>query len=202
MQTVSGHMFKAVRLKAFLSKAAMLLLVAGFNSGCAQNRAYTSAAAEIDKQVDLVLERLYAESPAALDFSTRAKGILVFPDVIKFGLVVGGQYGKGAMVIDGKISGYYRTASALYGVTMGSQTFGYAMFLMTDQALSDLQQSSGWEFGVGLNAVFVDKALAGSMTTLTAKDDIYVFVFGQKGLMLDLGHFEGAKITKVFMNNE
>lgn len=153
-------------------------------------------AAEIDRDVDNSLQKLYADSPAAVELSKVAKGILVFPNIIKGGFIVGAQYGEGALRIGGETAGYYNTAAASYGLQAGAQTFGYAMFLMTETALSELQSGDGWEIGVGPSIVIVDEGVARSLTTETAKDDVYVFFYGQKGLMAGLG-VQGSKITKI-----
>jgi lipid-binding SYLF domain-containing protein len=76
------------------------------------------------------------------------------------------------------------------------QSFGYAMFLMTDKALQYLDRSDGWELGVGPSIVVVDLGKANSLTTTTLKDDVYAFIFDQKGLMAGLG-LQGSKITKL-----
>ena len=70
------------------------------------------------------------------------------------------------------------------------------MILMTDDALAYLQNSSGWEICVGPSIVVVDKGTAKSLTTTTAKEDIYAFFFHQKGLMAGLG-LQGSKITPI-----
>ena len=162
----------------------------------AQSPVSAASSAEIDKKVEIALETLYRGSPAARELSTVAKGILVFPDIIKGGLIVGGQYGEGALLIQGKNAGYYNTVAASYGLQAGVQSFGYALFLMTDEALQYLQKSSGWEIGVGPSVVVVDKGLARNLSTTTAKEDIYAFAFGQKGLMAGLG-LQGSKITRI-----
>lgn len=158
--------------------------------------AASESAAQLDRDVDNAIQKLYASSAAAKDLSKAAKGLLVFPDVVKAGLLVGGQYGKGALRVDGKTSGYFSTAAASYGLQAGAQSFGYAMFFMKDEALEYLKKSKGWEVGVGPSVVVVDDGLAKSLTTTTAKDDIYVFFFDQKGLMAGLG-IQGSKITKI-----
>lgn len=159
-------------------------------------RNYAATAGEIDKGVDLALEKLYAASPVAKELSTIAKGILVFPDVIKAGLMVGAQYGQGALRVNGKTTGYYNTVAASYGLQAGAQSFGYAMFLMTEDALAYLDKSGGWEVGVGPSLVVVDEGVARNLSTSTAKDDIYAFIFGQKGLMAGIG-LQGSKITRI-----
>jgi lipid-binding SYLF domain-containing protein len=171
-----------------------LLLIAVF--ALAATPVLAASASEIDKEVGLALEKLYAGTPAAVELSKVAKAILVFPNVIKAGLVVGGQYGDGALLAEGKTVGYYNTVAASYGLQAGAQSFGYAMFLMTEESLAYLNSSEGWEVGVGPTVVVMDEGLAKSLTTSTAKDDIYAFIFGQKGLMAGIG-LQGSKITKI-----
>ena len=151
-------------------------------------------AAEIDHKVDQALAKLYASTPAAAELAKVAKGILVFPRIVKAGFVVGAKYGTGALRVNGQTVGYYRTMGASYGLQAGAQAFGYAMFFMTDDALNYLRKSKGWEVGVGPSIVVVDKGMARSLSTSSAKSDIYVFFFDQKGLMAGLG-IQGTKIT-------
>jgi lipid-binding SYLF domain-containing protein len=158
--------------------------------------ANAETAAEIDRSVDNSLEMLYSNAPVAKELSKSAKGILVFPNVIKAGLIIGGQYGVGALRIDGKTAGYYSTVAASYGLQAGAQSFGYTMFLMSKDALRALDTSSGWEVGVGPSIVVVDEGMAKSLTTSTLKDDVYVFFTNQKGLMAGLG-VQGTKITGI-----
>ena len=152
--------------------------------------------AEIDKKVNEATAKLFASSPAAKNLSTVAKGILMFPSVKKAGFVVGGQYGEGALRIGGKTTGYYKTTAASFGLQAGGQKFGYAMFFMTGGALEYLKNSKGWEVGVGPSIVVVDEGVARSLTNATAREDIYVFFFGQKGLMGGLG-IQGSKISQI-----
>jgi len=150
----------------------------------------------IDSGVKLALKELYGNSAAARDISKVTKGILVFPKVRKAGLIVGGQYGEGALLKEGETVGYYSTVEASYGLQAGAQTFGYALFFVTDSALENFQNSAGFEVGVGPTLVVVDEGMAKSMTTTTLKHDIYAFFFNQKGLMGGLG-LKGSKITKI-----
>lgn len=166
------------------------------------NTAPTMAAskAEIDRDARAALQTLYANNVMAKTLGKKAKGILVFPSILKAGFIVGGQGGNGALLKNGKTVGYYNTAAASYGLQAGVQNYGYAMFFMTDAALAYLYKSGGWEIGVGPSVVIVDKETAAafgkSMTTSTLKDDIYAFIFSQKGLMAGIG-LQGSKITRI-----
>ena len=162
---------------------------------CSSAKLQAQKAAELDKKVDQALAKLLAESEAAKNLSKVAKGILVFPTVKKAGFMVGGQRGEGALRVAGKTTGYFKTTAASFGLQAGGQKFSYAMFFMTDGALEYLKKSDGWEVGVGPSIVVVDEGAARALTTSTAKESIYVFFFGQKGLMAGLG-IQGSKISK------
>jgi lipid-binding SYLF domain-containing protein len=184
-------MFRHSRLLGFLFVvvfAAGMLIV--------PNSAHAASAVELDRDADSALMKLYEKTPAASELAKVAKGILVFPSIIKGGFIIGGQYGEGVLRMDGKTAGYYNTAAASYGLQAGAQSFGYALFFITDKALDYLKNSEGWEIGVGPSVVIVDEGVAKSLSTTTAKSDIYAFFFDQKGLMAGLG-LQGSKITRI-----
>jgi lipid-binding SYLF domain-containing protein len=159
--------------------------------------ASADSAWRIGNNAQKVLQALYAGSEFAKFLGERAKGILVFPEITKGGFVVGGQYGEGALIQSGKITGYYNTVTLSYGIQYGIQKYGYAMFFMTDSALEYLNRSDGFELGTGPSIVVVDKGMAGGISTTTAKSDVYAFYFSQKGLMAGLG-LQGTKISRIY----
>lgn len=155
-----------------------------------------ATAAEISRDASASLNQLYASVPAAKALGGKASAILVFPKVTKAGLGVGGQFGEGALLRGGKAVAYYNTGGASIGLQAGAQQYGYALFFMSDKAIGQLDKADGFEVGVGPTVVVVDEGMANSLTTTTAKDDIYAFIFGQKGLMAGVG-VQGNKITKI-----
>jgi lipid-binding SYLF domain-containing protein len=171
------------------------LLSAGF--GAVLPRAAEAAtAAELTRDAEASLKSLYAKVPKAKSIGQQAVAILVFPSVTKAGLGVGGQYGEGVLFRAGKPVAYYSTAGASLGLNVGAQVYGYAMFFLTEGTLKYLDQSNGFEVGVGPSVVVADEAFAKSTTTSTIKDNIYAFIFDQKGAMASIG-LQGNKITKI-----
>jgi len=134
--------------------------------------------------------------PSSAGQAAKAYAVLVFPEVKKAGLGIGGQYGEGALLRGGKAVGYYKTTGASFGLQAGGQTYGYAMFFMNQKALDALGDAKGFEVGVGPSVVVVDEGMTKTTTTNTLNDDVYAFVFGQKGLMAGLG-LQGNKIAKI-----
>lgn len=149
----------------------------------------------VDRDAEAALQSLYQSTPAAKTLAETAKGILVFPNVKKAGFIVGAQFGQGALFQDGRPVGHYRITAGSYGLQAGVQGFSYAMFFMTDGALKYLDNSAGFEIGVGPSIVVVDAGKAKTLTTTTARADVYAFIYGQKGLMAGLG-LQGSKITR------
>ena len=181
---------RAGRKVIFFVAALIAVIMAGSRPTLAAD------AAAIDSKAKTALAELYKTSPAAKALGKKAKAILVFPDIVKAGLLIGGQRGDGALLVKGKTVAYYNTTAASYGLQAGVQKFGYAMFLMTDSARAYIDKNDGWEVGVGPSFVLVDEGVAKTITTTTAKADIYAFVFSQKGLMGGIG-IQGSKITRI-----
>ena len=187
-------MIKYLQMMAMMS---ILAIIAGCHTYQSSSTSSAKAAnAEMDRDANAALQSLYAKTPQARALAQRAKGILVFPDVLKAGLIAGAQHGEGELIESGKVTGYYATTAASYGLQAGVQRFGYVMFFMTNSAMNDLKTVNGFEVGVGPSIVVVDSGMAKSLTTSTAQSDVYAFIFDQKGLMAGLG-LQGSKITKL-----
>jgi len=155
-----------------------------------------SEATALSSESQAALQKLYAGAQLAKVLGPKAQAILVFPKVKKAGLGIGGQYGEGSLLKNGTASAYYKTTGASFGLQAGGQQYGYAMFFMNAKALDAFVNANGFEVGVGPSIVMVDEGMAKTTTTNTLKDDIYAFVFGQKGLMAGLG-IQGNKITRI-----
>ena len=155
-----------------------------------------ATAAELNRNGSAALTKLYKSVPKSKELAATAKGVLVFPSILKAGFMVGGLFGEGVLFKGGQPVAYYNTVAASYGYQVGAQKYGYAMFLMNDKALEYLDRSDGWEVGTGPSIVVVDQGAARALSTSTLRDDVYAFIFNQQGLMAGLG-LQGTKITKI-----
>ena len=174
-----------------------LFLALGLSLAAAEPRSVAAASAvEIDAEVDAALARFYEEVPAAKDLAKRAKGILIFPGVVKAGFGVGGEYGEGALRVGGASVGYYNTAAASVGFQIGVKSRAEVLMFMTDDALDRFRASDGWGVGVDGSVTVVKVGVAGEIDTNTISDPVIGFIFGEQGLMANLS-LEGAKITRL-----
>lgn len=158
--------------------------------------AYADTAEELNAQAAMALENLYSTNSVAKSISEEAEAVLIFPNIVKAGLVFGGAYGEGVLQEDGEVVDYYNSVTGSWGLQAGAQSYGYAVFLMNDEAVDYIRETDGWEIGVGPTVVVVDEGAAKNLSTSTLKDDAYAFVFNQQGLMAGVS-IEGSKITKI-----
>jgi len=175
----------------------IILATAAALSLCATSGPSSAASAEdLNRDADQALQTLYKSNSAAETLSRKARAVLVFPKIIKAGLVFGGSYGEGVLKKGSEHSGYYNSVSASWGWQAGAESYGYVVFLMSDKAVKYLDKSKGWEIGVGPTVVVMNEGLAKNLSTSTLKDDAYAFIFDQQGLMASLS-IEGTKISRI-----
>jgi lipid-binding SYLF domain-containing protein len=174
----------------------LILAITSIASISMLNQAGAATAEDLDRDSRQALQMLYKAEPVAETLSHTAKAVIVFPDIIKAGLVFGGSYGEGELIKGAKVVDYYNTVTGSWGLQVGAQSYGYAVFLMTDEAVSYLEKTKGWEIGVGPTVVVVDKGVAKNLSTSSLKDDAYAFIFDQQGLMAGVS-IEGTKISRI-----
>ena len=153
-------------------------------------------AKEIDASVDAAIERFYKQVKGAQEFVQKSKGMLVMPNVVKGAFIVGGEYGEGALRINGKTVDYYNTVSGSIGFQIGGQSKDIILLFMTDEALNKFRASKGWEAGIDGNVALITVGAGERADTMTLKDPIVAFVFDAKGLIADIS-LKGAKFSKL-----
>lgn len=164
--------------------------------GTGAPEAPAAANVEIDIKVNAALEQFKKEVGGGTAFLDKAEGVLVFPEVIKAGFGVGGEYGEGALVIKGQTADYYSTAAASIGFQLGAQLKTIILVFLEKEALEKFRNSTGWEVGVDGSVALVELGAGADINTITIQDPIVGFVLSNKGLMYNLT-LEGSKITKL-----
>jgi lipid-binding SYLF domain-containing protein len=144
------------RFGSIIAAAAMAIATAG-PAMLSASTVQAASAEDLNRDSRQALETLYAKNPTAELISKRARAILIFPNVVKAGLVFGGSYGEGALMRGNQVSGYYNSVAGSWGLQAGAQSYGYAVFLMSSKALTYLDHSGGWEIGVGPTVVIVNE---------------------------------------------
>jgi len=181
---------RALFYSLFLSVA----VIAG--SGAVVGTAQAAGQEDLKRDSDNAQATLVRTNPAAAAIARSARAVLIFPNIVKAGLIFGGSYGEGVLEQGGRVEGYYNSVTASWGLQAGAQSYGYVVFLMSKKAEDYIHQSHGWEIGVGPTVVIVDEGLARNLSSSTLKDDAYAFIFDQQGLMAGVS-IEGTKISQI-----
>ena len=84
-------MYKLVKI--LISSALAMTL-----SLSAMSLANAATSEDLDKDSRQALQTLYKTHPLAKSIANTAKAMLVFPNVVKAGLVFGGSYGEGELI--------------------------------------------------------------------------------------------------------
>ncbi|MCA8927814.1 MAG: lipid-binding SYLF domain-containing protein [Alphaproteobacteria bacterium] len=151
--------------------------------------------AEVDAKADTALADLFRSIPESKKIAEAAKGVLIFPEIYKAGLLVGGAVGSGVLRVDGKVDSYYTSVAASFGLQAGVARFGYILFLMDQDSVDYVKRTDGWELGVGPTLVAGDAAFAKKFTTTTLESGVVYFFVNEKGAFAGAG-IEGTKITQ------
>ena len=188
--------------RKFLTQSVMLLGAATLVlAGCSTTPMsgegpHTGKRQEIDASVNATLSRLSSTIPGSSELVNKARGVLVFPSVLAAGLGIGGEYGEGALRVNGKNVDYYSTASASFGLQIGAQSKAVVFLFMTQEALEKFQNSKGWTAGVDASVAVIKAGVNGDIDLNTITQPVNVFVMTNKGLMANLT-VEGTKVTKL-----
>jgi lipid-binding SYLF domain-containing protein len=152
--------------------------------------------AQIDERVHHSMQQFYQLNPAHKDLVARAKGVLVFPHITKGGVGVGGEFGEGALRINGKNVAYYSVSAASVGLTLGLANHKEVILFMSQEVLDKFMNSHGWSIGADTGVAVLSKGAGGQYDTQTLQRPILAFVFGEEGLIGDVS-LEGSKVTKL-----
>jgi len=160
------------------------------------NVIFAASKIEIDAEIDEALEFLYKESPAAKTLAAKAKGILVFPSIVKAGWVFGGSYGEGALLVNEKKVQYYNNISGSLGFQFGIEKRSEIIMFLEQSALDNFKKNGGWDGGADGSIAIATFGAGMDVTVENIKDPIISFIFSPKGLMVNAS-VEGTKITKI-----
>jgi lipid-binding SYLF domain-containing protein len=177
---------------------ALALALAACTTATGGGDASTPAAkrASIDSAVDAALSNLYAQAPGSRELAAKARGVLVFPNVVSAGFVVGGSYGQGALRVGGSTAGYYSTAAGSVGLLAGAETKQMYVLFMTDDALNKFRNSNGWTMGADASVTLVKVSADAVANSELASQQVVAYVLAKGGLMANLS-LDGTKINKL-----
>jgi len=177
------------------------LLVLGIGGLAARPAAALSDQQEVVDRARITFDKLithpdFGELP---DFVRRAKAVLIFPSLIKGGVIIGGEGGTGVLMVRDQSQGwsdpaFYTLAAGSIGLQLGGQVSEAVFTVMSDRALDaliDNQMKFGGDMSVAAGPS--GKRLQAAATT-NFGDDVYSFA-ETEGLFGGVS-FDGAGVLK------
>jgi lipid-binding SYLF domain-containing protein len=183
-------------ITAIASVAASGTLLAGCSANTGSGATPAERRAEIDKGFDKAMAELYQSVSGTRELASRARGILVFPNVLQAGFIVGGEYGEGALRVGGKTADYYKITAGSFGFQAGGQSKAVILMFLTQSALDNFRKSSGWTAGADASVSVLRAGANATVDSSTAKADIAGFALANAGLFAG-ATIDGSKISKL-----
>ena len=187
-----------MKKRQFIASTASLLLLAVAAGGCTTTSGGGSdpqaRRRAIDAGVDNSLQRLYGQVSGSKELVASARGVLVFPNFVSAGFIVGGASGEGALRQDGKSTGFYRMTEGSVGFLAGAQSQALFVLFMTEESLNKFKSSNGWTAGVDGSVTMINVGANASVDTRTAQQAIIGFALTNGGLMGNVS-VNGSRVT-------
>ena len=186
--------------RTVLTAAASAAMAFALLGGCANYRDQGETPADVQSSIDAgvgpTLNALYAKVPGSKELADKARGILVFPNVFDGGAVVGGEYGRGALIVDGRTVGYYKTSSVTLGLQVGAQSRSLVLMFMTQDALDRLSANKGWTAGADASVALLHVGANGRLEGSDGAATVTAFALNNEGLMVGAS-IDGTKLTRI-----
>ena len=175
-----------IRSAIVAGAAAVLWCAAGCESSY---RAGADAPEErqiLHRQVDTTLAQFKQEDPTMERFFENSWGYVVFPEIAKGGIGIGGARGHGEVYERGREAeaefvGYATLTQGTIGAQLGGQTYSEIIFFQNRSRFEDFKNGN-YEFAAQASAVAASK---GASANADYDDGVAVFTLGEGGLMFE-----------------
>jgi len=171
----------------------VLTFVSFFLSACS---VFETTATRIDMDADEALKIFTTDIDGSEIFLNQSAGYLVFPRALRAGLGIGAETGEGVLRIGGKTVDYFRITSGSLGLQAGAQARSIVICFMSENALDDFRNSSGWRVGVDGSVALIDIGAGKTIDSQNVRDPVVGFIFNASGLMANLT-LEGTRFTRI-----
>jgi lipid-binding SYLF domain-containing protein len=196
-------------MKTIFKRLSGWLALAALTLGAPTPAAASSAEQQLVDQARIAVEQLRADPNLASfpDLLARAKAVLVVPELVKAGFIIGGEGGSGVLLVRGADGGeaagaetggwsypaFYTMGAGSIGLQIGAQVSKVMFLIMTEGGLEAVMSN---KMTLGADASVAAGPMGAGIeagTTFNAEADIYSFSH-TKGLFGGLS-FEGAVLV-------
>lgn len=137
--------------------------------------------AQLAKSAPSTIAAYKKADPGIGRFFKEAAGYVVFPEIGKAGLIVGGGGGTGQVYEKGRVIGIATVSFLTVGLQAGAQGYSEIIFLQ-DSAAVERFKANKFEFAANVSAVIVK---SGSSSSADYRDGVVVFTRPKSGAMVE-----------------
>lgn len=130
------------------------------------------------------------KDPEIQRFFDNSAGYAVFPSVGKGGVIIGGAFGRGLVIVNEQVDGYTALSQVTIGVQLGGQKYSQFIFFHDETALEHFKRGN-FEFGAQASAVAIT---AGASADANYDTGVAVFTVAGAGLMVE-GSIGGQRFS-------
>ena len=167
-----------------------------FLSLCVTQFSFAQTAVEIDRDVDIAIEKFKQDIEGGDKFLSKVKGCAVFPTVVKAGIIIGGKYAEGAVRVKGKSKFYLSMSSVSIGLQAGAQRYSMLIAFVTPKALKSFYKSNGWETGLEGSITIAQWGANKDMSSISFEKPIIAFIYNERGIMASI-NLSGTKFERI-----
>ena len=137
--------------------------------------------AQKESEVEEAIATFIEKDPDMKEWFSSSYGYVVFPNVGKAGLGIGGAHGNGLAYEGGKLVGKSELKAVTVGLQLGGQSFVEVIFFKDKTAFDDFTRGN-FEFGAQVSAVALT---AGASADLAYNGGVAVMTMAKGGLMYE-----------------
>jgi len=108
---------------------------------------------------------------------------VVFPKILKAGLLFGGTYGEGYLVRDGIILSQVRLAGGNAGLNVGAQSYSQVVYILDDDTLAAFRRGGKVSLHGTLNYARRGASVTNTFGKLSPTQPLYTTIFNQSGYL-------------------
>ena len=136
----------------------------------------------IQRTLDAASDR-YTENKTLYEASVAQ---VVFPKIIKAGLLVGGTYGEGYLVRDGITLSQVRLAGGNAGINAGAQSYSQVVYILDEETLADFRRGGKISLHGTLNYARRGESVTNTFGKISPTQPLYTTIFNQSGYLAGL----------------
>jgi len=145
------------------------------------------------ERIQGTLEAASARYPENRTLYEASVAQVVFPKIIKAGLLFGGTYGEGYLVRDGIILSQVRLAGGNAGLNAGAQSYSQVVYILDDDTLAAFRRGGKLSLHGTLNYARRGESVTNTFGKLSPTQPLYTTIFNQSG------YLAGVSLDGTFM---